>query len=42
MELNTFNYKDWIKSSGNIAVTGRMCVGGHYCRLYLIAEVQLK
>ena len=36
------NYKGWIQSSGNTAVTWRMCVGWHYCRLYLIAEVQLK
>ena len=35
-------YKGWIQSSGNTAVTWRMCVGWHYCRLYLIAEVQLK
>ena len=41
-KLNTFIYKGWIQSSGNTAVTWRMCVGWHYCRLYLIAEVQLK
>ena len=35
-------YKGWIQSSGNTAVTWRMCVGWHYCHLYLIAEVQLK
>jgi len=37
-----FIYKGWIQSSGNTAVTWRMCIGWHYCRLYLIAEVQLK
>ena len=38
----TLKYKGWIQSSGNTAVTWRMCVGWHYRRLYLIAEVQLK
>jgi hypothetical protein len=40
--LYWFWYKGWIQSSGNTTVTWRMCVGWHYCRLYLIAEVQLK
>ena len=40
--LLVLKYKGWIQSSGNTAVTWRMCVGLHYCRLYLIAEVQLK
>jgi hypothetical protein len=38
----SYMYKGWIQSGGNTAVTWRMCVGWHYCRLYLIAEVQLK
>jgi hypothetical protein len=35
-------YEGWIQSSGNTVVTWRMCARWHYCRLYLIEEVQLQ